>query len=359
MQKSEKPKPKAKAKGSKAEPFAIGDTIIEPGERRVVELPIAALYTHAAPLQLPVHVVCGRRAGPRLFLSAAIHGDELNGVEIIRRVLKHRALTGLRGVLIAVPVVNAFGMILHSRYLPDRRDLNRSFPGSATGSLAARLAHLMLEHVIKPCTYGIDLHTGSSHRSNLPQIRADLSDEQTLAVARSFGVPVLINSSVRDGSLRGEATAAGVRTLLYEAGEALRYDELAIRVGVEGVLNVMRGLEMLGRSRKRPRAEPFVAHSSSWVRAPSSGVVITSHALGDRVVEGDVLAEVCDPSDFFSGAMEPVMATATGVIIGRTHLPLVNEGDALFHIARFEDADEVAAEVASFHQDIFDPEQHY
>ncbi len=357
MQKPARRKRKAKAD---AQAFAIGDTTVAAGERRVVELPIAALYTHAAPLHLPVHVVCAKRPGPRLFLSAAIHGDELNGVEIIRRVLMHRALDGLRGVLIAVPVVNAFGMILHSRYLPDRRDLNRSFPGSAKGSLAARLAHLMLEHVIKPCAYGIDLHTGSSHRANLPQIRADLSDAETLAVAQSFGVPVLIDSTVRDGSLRGEATAAGVRMLLYEAGEALRYDELAIRVGVEGVLNVMRGLGMLPRGRrKKARLEPFVAHSSTWVRAPSSGVVITDRALGDRVVEGDRLAQVCDPSDFFSGATDAVLATATGIIIGRTNLPLVNEGDALFHIARFEDADSVAAELASFHQDIFDPEQLY
>ncbi len=346
----------AAASSSPPDEVLIGGSRIAPGERRVVEIPIAALYVHAAPLQLPVHVVRGRQDGPRLFLSAAVHGDELNGVEIIRRVLMHHALDGLRGVLIAVPVVNAFGMILHSRYLPDRRDLNRSFPGSATGSLAARLAHQMLEQVIKPCSYGIDLHTGSSHRSNLPQIRADLSDPQTLELATAFGVPVLVNASVRDGSLRGEATAAGVRTLLYEAGEALRYDELAIRVGVEGVLNVMQGLGMLKGRRRQARAEPFIAHQTSWVRAPASGVVINHRPLGDRVVVGEVLAEVCDPSDFFDGATHQVIATMAGVIIGRTNLPLVNEGDALLHIAGFEDAAEVAAEVASFHGDIFDPD---
>jgi predicted deacylase len=358
MRKSVKRKPKVKAEHQPG--FQIGDTRIAPGERRVVELPVAALYTHAAPLHLPVHVVCGTEMGPRIFLSAAIHGDELNGVEIIRRVVLHRALRRrLCGVVVAVPVVNAFGMIQHSRYLPDRRDLNRSFPGTPTGSLAARLAYLMLEHVVKPCAYGIDLHTGSSHRANLPQIRADLSDDETLALARSFGVPVLINASVRDGSLRSEAAAAGVRMLLYEAGEALRYDELAIRIGVEGVLNVMRGLGMITRRKTTPRGEPFVAHSSTWVRAPSSGIVTAKCGLGDHVEEGDTLAEVSDPSDFFNGEPDRVMATATGVIIGRTHLPLVNEGDALFHIARFEDAQGVAAEVASFHQDMFDPEQHY
>lgn len=359
MRRQAKPGRRAAADAAAASEFAIGGVTVAPGTRRVVELPVASLYTHAAPLHLPVHVVCGKRAGARLFLSAAVHGDELNGVEIIRRVLAHRALRSLRGVLVAVPVVNAFGMIQHSRYLPDRRDLNRSFPGSATGSLAARLAHLMLEHVIRPCAFGIDLHTGSSHRANLPQIRADLSDAETRSLAQSFGVPVLIDAGVRDGSLRGEASAIGVRTLLYEAGEALRYDELGIRVGVQGILNVMRGLGMVAGRREPPRAEPFIAHSSTWVRAPSSGVVIAKSALGDHVAKGDVLAEVTDPSDFFSGESTDVVASASGVVIGRTHLPLVNEGDALFHIARFEDAESVAAEVASFHQDVFDPEQQY
>ncbi len=357
MQKLARRKPKAKAEPRQR--VDIGEQSVVAGERRVIELPIAALYTGAAPLQLPVHVVCGRQSGPRLFLSAAIHGDELNGVEIVRRVLNHRALHRLRGVLVAVPVVNGFGMIQHSRYLPDRRDLNRSFPGSPTGSLAARLAHLMLEHVISPSAYGVDLHTGSSHRANLPQIRADLIDTETLDLARSFGVPVLINSTVRDGSLRAEATAAGVKMLLYEAGEALRYDELAIRVGVEGVLNLMGGLGMIARRPKTRRSEPFVAHSSTWVRALSSGVVVTRRKLGHHVAEGDVLAEIYDPSNLFDGQVAEVIANATGLIIGRTRLPLVNEGDALFHIARFEDAESVAAEVASYHQDIFDPEQLY
>jgi predicted deacylase len=356
MRRSARRKPKAKADGASA--LRIGETAVAPGERRVVELPVAALYTHATPLNLPVHVVCGEHNGPRLFLTAALHGDELNGVEIIRRVLHHDALRQLRGSIVAVPVVNAFGMLQHSRYLPDRRDLNRSFPGSPTGSLAARIAYLLLEQVVRQCAYGIDLHTGSSHRTNLPQIRADLGDAETLEMARSFGVPVLINASVRDGSLRSEAMAAGVRMLLYEAGEALRYDEFAIRIGVDGIINVMRGLGMI-RGRRRRAQKPFMAQSSSWIRAPSSGIVITRTKLGDHVAAGDTLAEICDPSDFFDGHTEPVTASATGVVIGFTRLPLVNEGDALFHIARFEDVEGVAAELANFQQDMFDPENQY
>jgi uncharacterized protein len=356
MQNLAKRKPKARADGATA--FSIGDVAVAPGERRVVELPVAALYTHATPLHLPVHVVCGQHDGPRLFLTAALHGDELNGVEIIRRILNHEALRRLRGCVVAVPVVNAFGMLQHSRYLPDRRDLNRSFPGSPTGSLAARIAYLLLEHVVRQCAYGIDLHTGSSHRTNLPQIRADLGDAETLAMAKSFGVPVLINASGRDGSLRSEAMATGARMLLYEAGEALRYDEFGIRVGVDGILNVMRGLGMIS-GRRRTTQKPFMAQSSSWIRAPSSGIVISHTRLGAQIVAGDTLAEICDPSDFFDGHTEQVVASATGVIIGCTRLPLVNEGDALFHIARFDDVEGVAAEVANFQQDVFDPEQQF
>lgn len=337
-------------------PLTVGSEMVRAGERRLVQLPVASLYTNGDPLQLPVHVVHGRRAGPRLFVSAAIHGDELNGVEIIRRLLKQRALARLRGTLIAIPVVNAFGMIQHSRYLPDRRDLNRSFPGSKRGSLAARLANIFFEAIVKQCTHGIDLHTGAAERSNLPQIRANLDDPQTLELARAFGVPVLINAGLRDGSLREAAVEQGVKTLVYEAGEALRFQELAIRAGVSGIVRVMRILEMLpsSASRKRP-AEPFIARSTSWVRAPLSGVLTARVRLGDHVQQNDLIATISDPSNFFDDHLEKVLAHRAGVVIGQTCLPLVNEGDALYNIARFEDAEEVASEVASFQQDVIDP----
>jgi uncharacterized protein len=336
----------------------IGGVEVGPAQRRVVNLPIAGLYTHSAPLHLPVHVINGRRPGARLFVSAAIHGDELNGVEIIRRLLGHRGLGSMRGTLFAVPVVNAFGMIQHSRYLPDRRDLNRSFPGSSRGSLAARIAHLFVGEIVRHCSHGIDLHTGSLHRANLPQIRADLSDSETLSLAKAFGVPVLIDATVRDGSLRQAATDLGLKMLLYEGGEALRLDELAIRAGVSGVLRVMRALEMLPPSRRQPGrdAAPFITRSTSWLRAPSSGLFAARRRLGDHVARGDVLANIADPSDFFANEPDALRAETGGVIIGRTRLPLVNEGDALFHIARFSDAEGVASEVASFNQDVFDGE---
>lgn len=319
------------------------------GEQATVELPIPHLYTHT-PMSMVAHVLRGRRDGPVLFVSAAMHGDELNGIEIIRRVLAHRTLRRIRGTLIAVPVLNAYGVLNHSRYLPDRRDLNRSFPGSETGSLAARIANLFMAEIVANATHGMDLHTGSNHRFNLPHVRADLDDAETLELARAFGVPVLLHSMVRDGSLRAEVSDAGIPMLLYEAGEALRFDEHSIRVGVQGVTNVMRALNMLPKvRRKRPLPEPFVSRTSRWIRASRSGILINLRSLGAHVKRGDVIAYVADP--YGEADDLPVLTEYTGVVIARTHLPLVNEGDAIIHIAQFKDAAVVAEQVDYFQSD--------
>jgi predicted deacylase len=298
-------------------------------------------------MTMPVHVRRGRRAGPSLFVCAAVHGDELNGVEIIRRLMKRRALSRIRGTIIAVPFVNVYGVIDRSRYLPDRRDLNRSFPGSGRGSLAARLADLFMNEIVAHCTHGIDLHTGALHRGNLPQVRGNVDDEETLRLAGLFGGPVLINADLRDGSLREAAAARGIPMLLYEAGEALRFDEVSIRAGVQGILNVMRGLDMLAptRGRKRPTHEPFVARSSAWVRAPASGIFRGTVSLGAHVKNNELLGTIAEP---VSDTESEVRASRGGIVIGRSNLPLVLEGEALFHIAGFEDLREVAEQVEEF-----------
>lgn len=328
--------------------FEISGVRVRPGERATIDIPITRLYTHT-PIAIPTHVVHGKKPGPRLFVSAAIHGDELNGVEIIRRLLKRTAIKNLRGTLVAIPVVNVHGLIHHSRYLPDRRDLNRSFPGSQKGSLAARLAHIFMTEVVERCTHGIDLHTGAVHRQNLPHIRANMDDEETARLAEAFSVPVLLNSNLPDGSLREAAAEYGVPMLLYEGGEALRFDEVAIRAGVRGVLNVMRALEMLppsGRARK-VAVEPIVARDSVWLRAHASGVFRSVVELGSRVNKDDVLGVVADP---FGDRETEVVALGHGIVIGRSNLPLANEGDALFHIARFGKVQEAADRVEEFHE---------
>ena len=311
----------------------VGGHAVAPGSREVIDLPVADLYTNTS-LHMPVQVLNGRTSGPTLFVSAAIHGDELNGVEIIRRLLTQKALKQLRGCLIAVPVVNVHGFLNQSRYLPDRRDLNRSFPGSKSGSVAARLAHTFSREIIEQCDYGIDLHTGAIHRSNLPQIRANLDDERTRELAKAFTVPVIINAAVRDGSLRGHASELNVPTLLYEGGEALRFDEFAIRAGTRGVLNIMRALDMLpARKSARSYPEPLVATSTSWIRAPASGVVRARAKNGQRVKRGETLAVISDPFGYEETVVE---SNCNGIIIGQSNIPLAHEGDALVHIARFD-----------------------
>lgn len=329
-------------------PVQIDTHTIRPGQRLTLDLALTKLYTHST-IRMPVHVIHGKKPGPRLFICAAIHGDEINGVEIVRRLLKLRMLKRLRGTLTAVPVVNVHGFIHQTRYLPDRRDLNRSFPGSSEGSLTARMAKLFVDHIVKDATHGIDLHTGAIHRANLPQIRANLSDPETEALANAFGVPVVINSALRDGSLRGYAAACGIPMLLYEAGEALRFDELSIRAGLRGIVQIMRVLEMLpvghGMKHLRKPLKPFRANASTWVRASHSGVLRITVPLGAHVTSGQILGEINDPF----GEMEvPLIAKETGIVIGRTNLPLVNEGDALVHIARFAKAGPVAERMDIF-----------
>lgn len=331
--------------------FDIGGQSIKPGQRMAVEIPVPALYTHTS-MSWPVYVVHGKKDGPVLFLSGAIHGDEINGVEIIRRVLKSKSLNRIRGTLIALPVVNIFGFINQTRYLPDRRDLNRSFPGSEKGSLAGRVAHLFISEIVSRCTHGIDLHTAAVHRDNLPQIRAVLDDEETERMARAFVTPVIVNTPIVDGTLRSAAEKRNISVIVYEAGEALRFDEVAIRGGVSGVISTMREIGMLPKVKSRKKkVEPIVARSSTWVRAPKSGILRSVKTLGEKVDKDELMGIVSDP---FGEEEESVTAPAEGIIIGRTNIPLVNEGEALFHIARFKDAENVLEQVEEF-QNEMDP----
>lgn len=328
------------AKAKRRPPFEIGDQKIQAGERLTYNLEAPDLYTHTG-MTMPVHVIHGRRDGPVMFLSGAIHGDEIIGVEIIRRVLMSKRLQSMSGTLLAVPVVNIFGFLNQERYLPDRRDLNRSFPGSESGSLARRMAHLFVKEIVSRCTHGIDLHTAAVNRENLPQVRAVLDDEETEAMAMAFGLPVILNTRIIEGSLRETAEDLGVKVILYETGEALRFDEVSIRAGVNGVLSVMREVGMLRKRTRKKAISPYVAKRSMWVRASQSGVHRMICALGAYVAEGDVLGYISDP---LGEHVVEVISPTAGIVIGRTNIPLITEGEALFHIASFDESEEEIAE---------------
>jgi uncharacterized protein len=313
--------------------FAIGDVTVAAGERQTVNLEVSTL-ANATRMNLPVHVVNGVEDGPVMFLSGVVHGDEILGLEIIRRVLAKDELQGIKGTLLAVPIVNAFGFLNHSRYMPDRRDLNRSFPGSDQGSLSSLLADLFFREVVKRSQFGIDLHTAALHRTNLPQVRISPDNAELSKLAEAFAPPVILTSKLRDGSLRQCAQDEGVHVLLYEGGEALRFDEVAIDAGVKGVLRVMKSLGMIAKAPAVPEhAKVTHSSSSSWVRAPEGGILHSVRQVGDKVGLKEPIAIITDP---FGTVTVPVFAEDDGVIIGRTNLPIVNRGDALFHIARIK-----------------------
>lgn len=309
--------------------LVVGGMTIPPGKRLKLDLPAARLPTGTM-LSLPVTVINGKKPGPRLWLSAAIHGDELNGVDIIRRLMKALKPHRLSGSIIAVPVVNIFGLLEQSRYLPDRRDLNRAFPGSDRGSLASRLASLFMKEVVSQCTHGIDLHTAAAHRINLPQIRADLEDPDTYGFARAFGAPVMIHASIRDGSLRQAAAKRKIPTLVYEAGEALRFDESAIQHGVDGVYRVMAYLGMYTPSPLSHPLDTLESWETRWVRASRGGIWHRSATLGDIVRRRQPLGFI---SDTFGDKPVQVRSPMDGIVVGHGQNPLVNQGDALVHVA--------------------------
>ncbi|WP_415402665.1 succinylglutamate desuccinylase/aspartoacylase family protein [Tateyamaria sp. SN3-11] len=339
-------------------PFVLDSVSVAPGTRASVPLPVSALPDHT-PVNLRVEVIHGKRPGPTMFVSAAVHGDEVIGVEIVRRLLRTPQMAHVRGTVLVVPVVNSFGFLARSRYLPDRRDLNRCFPGTSQGSLGSRLAHIFLHDVVLRCDFGIDLHSAAEHRTNLPQIRVTPGDKTTARMARAFGAPVILTSPLREGSLRGEAADRGTPVLLYEAGEGLRFDEFAVRAGVAGILRVMRDQGMLAsKGISKARAPSLICTGSSWLRAPSGGLLRTFRAEGDIVEEGDVLAAVSDPA----GEVETeLLAPGPGILIGRAVLPVVNEGDAVFHLATLgptADEDTVDALSAQLEADpLFDEDE--
>lgn len=315
----------------KRRPFTIADHEVRGGRRAKIEIPFARLMSGTS-VSLPIIVWHGKTPGPTAWLSAAVHGDEIEGVEIIRRVSQLISAQRMAGTVIAVPVVNVHGFNTGDRYMPDRRDLNRSFPGSRRGSLAARLAHLVMNQIVSRCDYGIDLHTGSDHRTNLPQIRADLDDPETLRLARAFGAPLMLHSRTRDGSLRQAATEQGAKVLLYEGGEAWRFGSDSIQAGVDGVLRVLATTGFIDDVAP-PDGSPILARSSRWVRSGRSGIVRLQVGLGEVIEEGRVVATVYDT---FGTRLGGLKSRSAGVVIGHTQHPLVNRGDAVVHVAEVE-----------------------
>jgi predicted deacylase len=302
------------------------------GERRQFELPAGRLASGVF-LNVPVEVVCGARPGPVVWLSGAIHGDEIVGVEIIRQVLDQLEPEELAGTVIAAPVVNVFGFVMESRYLPDRRDLNRSFPGSKSGSLASRLARLFMDEVVAPSSFGLDFHAGSNDRTNLPHVRGNLDDPETRRLALSFRVPLAVHNKPIKGTLRAAALKRGKRVLLFEGGEPRRFSEETVAEGIPGTLRVLQALGMVERAPASPHSETRISRSTKWVRAPRGGIFRLATRLGATVSQGQRLGVITDP---VAKDGTEVRARVGGMVLGHTVNPLVNPGDGIVHIAELE-----------------------
>jgi predicted deacylase len=312
-------------------PFRIGRSEIAPGETRDVMLKYSESYS-GVPLRMPIRVVRGPSPGPAIFVTAAIHGDELNGTGIVRELIIRRPPRVSRGTLVLVPVVNMLGFEQHSRYMPDRRDLNRSFPGSAHGSLTARLARTVITEIVARCRYGIDLHSAASHRSNTPHVRADMQNSEAARIARAFGTELIVDGRGPLHSFRRTATRLGCATIVLEAGEIWKFQREALDIGCRGIRNVLIELGMLDEPAE-PAAYQVVADKTLWVRAADGGILHFEVSLGEPVERGQIIA-TC--AGLLGGRTSPVVAAADGIVMGITTLPAVKPGDPVCHIAAVE-----------------------
>lgn len=301
---------------------------ISPGESSAVNFNVGNLPTGTR-VNIQMEVFRGKQPGPHVLVIGGVHGDEINGVEIVRRTLAGRFFHDLNaGTVIVVPLLNVYGFINFSREVPDGKDVNRSFPGSMSGSLASRVARIVTKNIIPQVDIIIDCHAGGQGRYNYPQVRVTKGDQEAITLARAFNAPFIIQKGILRGSLRKVTKQNNKPCLVYEGGEALRLDGYPIAKGVEGIKRTLAALGMLTHAETAPK-DPVEIHHTSWVRASKAGLFIWSQCSGARVRKGEVLGAIYDP---YGSNQTEVHASVDGYILGHTNTPLVNKGDALFHL---------------------------
>jgi hypothetical protein len=307
--------------------IVINNHKVQPGENKTVVLNSYELHTKTN-IEIPVHVIHAEKPGPAILLSAGMHGEETNGIEIIRKVISRDEVRKLKcGTLVAIPVINIVSFLYGSRDLPDGRDLNRCFPGSRNGSLGARIAYDLMKHILPIIDFGVDFHTGGAKINNYPQLRCVFDFPDNVALAEKFSPPLIIDSHYREGTFRHEAAKKNKPILVFEGGESMRFDYLAINEGVNGCLRLMRGFEMIDA--ELPDNTSVKIKKSTWMRAPSSGLFHMNASNGAYVMKGDLLGVICNP---FGEVEEKLISGVDGYIVGINNQPVVNEGDALIHL---------------------------
>lgn len=300
---------------------------IAPGEEKVVDVNIARLPSHTT-IDISIIIARATESGPVLLLTGGLHGDEINGSEIVRRIIENNDHIPKIGTVICIPIINIYGFIYFSRYVPDGKDVNRSFPGNRNGSLASRMANFLTKEILPIIDYGIDFHTGGADRTNYPQIRCMMKDERNVRLAEAFHAPFTLDSKYRPNSLRQTANKLGKNILVYEGGESARFDEYAIKEGVNGAKRLMQHLKMRDEAEKADY-DNLIIKNSSWVRAKRSGVFLSTVKSGEKINKNQLLGHINDP---FGGFKNKVTSTVNGYVIGLNHNPIIHEGDALMHL---------------------------
>ena len=310
-------------------PFSIAGQRVRAGQKADILIKVSETYL-GDDVSIHLRVIRAKKPGPIVFVTAAIHGDELNGVGVIHDLLFHDSLKLTRGTLILVPVVNVFGFEANERYLPDRRDLNRSFPGSPNGSLAARVAHAFFENVVRQSDYGIDLHTAAIQRTNYPNVRGKFSDPAVRKIAEAFGAELLLAGAGPVGSFRREACEAGCPTICVEAGEPWKIEPTIVQFGVRGVCNVLIALDMLKGAPTKPSYQTWIARTT-WVRAKVGGILRFHVAPGQLVRKGQ---EIASNSSILGTEQNVLISPINGIVLGMTTLPSVKPGEPVCHIGQ-------------------------
>ncbi|MCC6682442.1 MAG: succinylglutamate desuccinylase/aspartoacylase family protein [Phycisphaeraceae bacterium] len=308
--------------------FKLGEHTVKRGQTRDLRLEVSESYVEN-PIEIPVRVIRAKKSGPTVAVTAAVHGDEINGTGIIHDIMYNRSIELIAGTLILVPVVNAFGFEQQNRYMPDRRDLNRSFPGNARGSLSARVAHLIFKHIVKPCDYVIDLHSAAAGRVNVPNIRADLAVPQVRRIARAFGCELIVNGAGPEGSLRRQACQAGVPTIILEAGEPSKIEPRVLAIGVRGIRNVLIELGMMEGEPQMPAYQARVDRTA-WLRAQVGGLLRFHVQPGEILEKGQPIAT---NSSVFGRQRNTLISPMDGVVLSMTTLPVVKPGEPVCHLA--------------------------
>jgi len=308
----------------------IGGETVAPGEEKLLKIKIDRLPTGTL-IDIPVYVFNAKNPGPTLLIQAGLHGDEVNGIEIVRRMLAEKRLKVNAGAVIAVPILNIFGFIHFSRDVPDGKDVNRSFPGTKSGSMANRIAYYYVNEILHQIDYGIDLHTGGGQRHNFPQIRYTEADKVSAELAKVFNAPISFASKLIKGSFRNEAFKLGKPTVVFEAGESMRFDDYSIMEGMQGILNILKHFKMITKIEPKyvERSQTLHLTGRRWLRAPTAGMFIPKITNGSEFVKGQILGIV---TDTFAKRTKSIKAPFDGLVCCVNHQAVVNQGDALFHV---------------------------